>query len=41
MFKSMTLEQRQELILNKMKAKGIDVGNGVPDINMRAKRFMS
>ena len=30
-FKSMTSEQRQELILEKMKAKGIEVGSGVPD----------
>ena len=28
-FKAMTSEQRQELILKKMKAKGIDVGSGV------------
>ena len=31
MFKSMTTEQRKELILKKMKAKGIEVGSGVPD----------
>ncbi len=31
MFKSLTTEQRQELILKKMKAKGIKVGSGVPD----------
>ena len=31
MFKSLTTEQRQELILKKMKAKGIEVGSGVPD----------
>ena len=31
MFKSLTTEQRQELILRKMKAKGIEVGSGVPD----------
>ena len=31
MFKSMTTDQRQELILKKMKAKGIEVGSGVPD----------
>ena len=30
-FKSLTTEQRQELILKKMKAKGIEVGSGVPD----------
>ena len=29
--KSMTSKQRQELILEKMKAKGIEVGSGVPD----------
>ena len=31
MFKSMTTEQRQELIRKKMKDKGIEVGSGVPD----------
>ena len=31
MFKSLTTEQRQELIQKKMKAKGIEVGSGVPD----------
>ncbi len=30
-FKSLTTEQRQELILKKMKAKGIEIGSGVPD----------
>ena len=30
-FKSMTSEQRQELILKKMKDKGIEVGSGVPN----------
>ena len=30
-YKSMTSQQRQELILEKMKAKGIEVGSGVPD----------
>ena len=30
-FKSMTSQQRRELILEKMKAKGIGVGSGVPD----------
>ena len=29
--KSMTSMQRQELILKKMKEKGIDVGSGIPD----------
>ena len=27
----MTTQERQELILEKMKAKGIEVGSGVPD----------
>ena len=31
MFKSMTTEQRQELILLKIKAKGIEVESGVPE----------
>ena len=31
MFKSMTAEKRKELILKKMKAKGIEAGSGVPD----------
>ncbi len=30
-FKSMSRIERQELILKKMKAKGIEVGSGVPD----------
>ena len=30
-FKSMSSLQRQELILKKMKEKGIDVGSGVPN----------
>ena len=30
-YKSMTSQERQELILEKMKAKGIEVGSGVPD----------
>ncbi len=30
-FKSMTSSERQELILLKMKAKGIEVGSGVPN----------
>jgi len=30
-YKSMTNQERQELILKKMKAKGIEVGSGVPD----------
>ena len=30
-FKSMTSQQRQELIIKKMKAKGIEEGSGVPN----------
>ena len=30
-FKSMTSQQRQKLILKKMKANGIEVGSGVPN----------
>ena len=30
-FKSMTSKQRQELILKKMKEKGIEVGSGIPN----------
>ena len=30
-FKSMISQQRQELILKKIKAKGIEVGSGVPN----------
>ena len=31
LFKSMSRRERQELILKKMKAKGIKVGSGVPN----------
>ena len=31
MFKSLTTKQRQELILKKIKAKGIEVESGVPE----------
>jgi len=30
-YKSMSSQKRQDLILKKMKAKGIEVGSGVPD----------
>ena len=40
-YKSMTSQQRQELILEKMKAKGIQVGSGVPDKKYDIERFMS
>ena len=33
----MTTEQRQELILKKMKAKGIEVGSGVPEKKYESK----
>ena len=33
----MTTDQRQELILKKMKAKGIEVGNGVPEKKYETK----
>ena len=32
-YKSMSSQERQELILKKMKAKGIKVGSGVPNKN--------
>ena len=32
-FRSMTSQQRKELILQKMKIKGINVGSGVPNKN--------
>ena len=31
LFKSMSSNERQKLIFNKMKAKGIEVGSGVPN----------
>ena len=31
LFKSMTSSERQELILKKMKDKGIEVGSGIPN----------
>ena len=37
-FKSMTSSDRQELILNKMKAKGIE-GSGIPNKNMICRGF--
>ena len=30
-FKSMSRSQRQKLIINKMKARGIEIGSGVPN----------
>ena len=33
----MSRQERQELILKKMKAKGIEVGSGVPNINYDSK----
>ncbi len=31
LFKSMSRSERQELILKKMKARGIEVGSGIPN----------
>ena len=31
LFKSMSSSERQELIFNKMKARGIELGSGVPN----------
>jgi len=36
-FKSMTSLERQELILKKMKAAGIDVGSGIPNKKYNSK----
>ena len=36
-YKSMTSQERQELILKKMKAKGIEVGGGVPEKNYNSE----
>jgi len=40
-FKSISSMQRQELILKKMKEKGIEVGSGIPNKNKIAKKFMN
>ena len=40
-FKSMSSIQRKELILKKMKERGIEVGSGIPNKQMIAKRFMN
>ena len=40
-FKSLSSMQRQELIIKKMKARGIEVGSGIPNKNTIAKRFMN
>jgi len=40
-FKSMSSIQRQELVLKKMKERGIEVGSGIPNKNTIAKRFMN
>ena len=34
-YKSMSSMQRQELILKKMKERGIEVGSGIPDKKIR------
>jgi len=36
-FKSMSSMQRQELILNKMKERGIEVGSGIPNKKYNSK----
>jgi len=36
-FKTMSSMQRQELILKKMKEKGIDVGSGIPNKKYNSK----
>ena len=40
-FKSMSSMQRQELILKKMRERGIELGSGIPNKNTIAKRFMN
>ena len=37
-YRSMTSKQRRELILKKMKAKGIKVGSGVPNKTYRIQK---
>ena len=38
-YKSMSSKERQELILKKMKAKGIEVGSGVPNKKYDSKEI--
>ncbi len=38
-YKSITSHERQELILQKMKANGIEVGSGVPNKKYDSKEF--
>ena len=38
-FKSMSSIKRQELILKKMKEKGIEVGSGIPNIKYDSKEI--
>ena len=38
-FKSMSSNERQQLILKKMKAKGIELGSGVPNKNYDSKEI--
>ena len=40
-FKSMSSMQRQELILKKMKNRGIEVGSGIPNKKYDKKRCMN
>ena len=37
LFKSMSSNERQELIFNKMKARGIETGSGVPNRKYNSK----
>ena len=37
LFKSMSSNERQELIFNKMKARGIEIGSGVPNRKYNSK----
>ena len=39
LFKSMSRSERQELILKKMKAKGIEVGSGIPNKKYDSKEL--
>ena len=38
-FRSMTSNERQELILKKMKARGIEVGSGIPNKKYDSKEI--
>ena len=40
LFKSMSSNERQELIFNKMKARGIEIGGGVPNRKYNSKEVL-